>query len=425
MELLVLLGVLLGLLAIGTPVAFALIASTLAVFLWVDIPIIVLFQRMAAGISVFSLMAIPFFVFAGDLMYRAGIAERLVKVADGFLGRITGGLGQVAVGASMMFGAVSGSAIASASAMGSALTPLMKERGYDGDYSANVITTAAIVGLLIPPSHNMIIYVAAAGGGISIGDLFLAGIVPGVLTGLFLMIVAWFIAKKRGYEKGIFPGWAVLIRAIIWAVPGIMTAIIIMGGILSGIFTATESSAIAVIYTIIIGALVYRTLGLKKFMETAKESVKITAMVMLIISAATAFGYALAILQAPEQLATLITGTTSNPIFVLLIMNVILLLLGTFMDMSPLIVIMTPILLPIAVSVGIDPIHFGVIMMLNLGIGLVTPPIGAVLFVGSAVSKVPLEKMIKSIGPFYGALIISLLVISFVPALSLTLPKIF
>ena len=424
MELAILLLVLMVLLAFGVPVAFSLIAASMTIFFLMDIPMVVVFQRMAAGMSIFSLMAIPFFVFAGDLMYRAGIAERLVKVADGFFARATGGLGQVSVGASMMFGAVSGSAIASASAMGSALTPLMKERGYDGDYAANVITTAAIVGLLIPPSHNMIIYVAAAGGGISIGDLFLAGLVPGILTGILLMVVAWVIAKKRGYPKGEFFGWRALTRSVVWAIPGIMTAIIIMGGILSGIFTATESSAIAVIYTVIVGALVYRTLGYKRFMESAKESVKITAMVMLIISAAMAFGFALAILKAPEQLAGLITGTTSNPILVLLIINLILLLLGTFMDMSPLIVIMTPILLPIAASVGIDPIHFGVIMMLNLGIGLVTPPVGSVLFVGSAVGKVPLEDMIKSIWPFYGALIIALLVISFVPSLSLTLPEI-
>jgi len=350
MELAILLGVLLLLLALGVPVAFSLIAASMTIFFIMDIPMVVVFQRMAAGMSVFSLMAIPFFIFAGDLMYRAGIAERLVKVADGFFARATGGLGQVSVGASMMFGAVSGSAIASASAMGSALTPLMKERGYDGDYAANVITTAAIVGLLIPPSHNMIIYVAAAGGGISIGDLFLAGLVPGILTGIFLMVVAWLVAKKRGYPKGKFLGWRSLSRSVVWAIPGIMTAIIIMGGILSGIFTATESSAIAVIYTVLIGALVYRTLGFELFMKSAKESVKITAMVMLIISAATAFGFALAILKAPEQLAGLITGATNSPVMILLIINLILLLLGTFMDMSPLIVIMTPILLPIAGS---------------------------------------------------------------------------
>ncbi len=422
MELAVLLLTLIALLAIGVPVAFSLMAATILCLFQLDIPVVVLLQRMAAGMSVFSLMAIPFFVFAGDLMYRAGIAERLVRVADGIFGRATGGLGQVTVGASMMFGAVSGSAIASASAMGSALTPLMRERGYDGDYAANVTTTAAVVGLLIPPSHNMIIYAASAGRGISVGDLFLAGVIPGIMTGVFLMIVAWLVAKQRGYPRGVFPGWHTLLYSIIWAIPGILTAVIIMGGILSGIFTPTESSAIAVIYTIFVGAFVYRTLGLQKFMEAAKQSVKITAMVMLIISAATAFSFALAILKAPTQLAELITAITDNPILILLMMNVILLLLGTFMDMSPLIVIMTPILLPIAASAGIDPVHFGVIMMLNLGIGLVTPPIGSVLFVGSAVSGVSVEQMVKSIWPFYGALIVALLVISFFPTLSMALP---
>ncbi|CAN0469408.1 unnamed protein product, partial [Scytosiphon promiscuus] len=268
----------------------------MATSLALEIPMVVGLQRMAAGVSVFTLMAIPFFIFAGDLMYRSGIAKRLVEVAEGAFGRTRGGLGLVNVGASTMFGAVSGSAIASASAMGSTLMPLMRERGYDGDYTVNVTVTAAIVGLLIPPSHNMIIYSAASGIGVSIGDLFLAGIVPGVMTAALLMFVAWRVAVLRGYASGAFPGWRSFTRALLFAIPGLMTAIIIMGGILSGIFTATESSAIAVIYTIAIGALVYRTLGWKRFFEAAMQSVKITAMVLLIIGAATAFGYALAIL---------------------------------------------------------------------------------------------------------------------------------
>lgn len=423
MELAILMGVLLLCLWLGVPVAFSLMAATLLTFLALDIPMVVMLQRMTSGISVFSLMAIPFFVFAGDLMYRAGIAERLVKVADGLLGRSQGGLGQVTVGASMMFGAVSGSAIASASAMGAALNPLMRERGYDADYAANVTTTAAIVGLLIPPSHNMIIYVAAAGGGISIGNLFLAGIVPGVLTGLALMVIAWLVAKKRGYARGIFPGWRSLAKSFIWAIPGLMTAIIILGGILSGAFTATESSAIAVIYTVIVGAFAYRSLDYDGFMLAAKQSVRTTAMVMLIIAAATGFGYALAILQTPAELAALLTSISSNPIIILLIINVLLLVLGTFMDMSPLIIIMTPILLPVVMELGVDPVHFGIIMMLNLGIGLVTPPVGSVLFVGSAVGNVSVEDMVKSIWPFYGALIVALLLVTMVPSLSLTLPN--
>lgn len=425
MEILILIVVLIVLLALGVPVAFALLGSAMATFLILDIPLVVAFQRMAAGVSVFSLMAIPFFIFAGDLMYRSGIAERLVKIADGTFGRPRGGLGLVNVGASSLFGAVSGSAIASASAMGSTLMPLMRERGYDGDYAVNVTVTAAIVGLLIPPSHNMIIYSAASGIGVSIGDLFLAGIIPGILTAALLMFVAWRVAIKRGYPGGTFPGFRTLAKVILFAIPGLMTAIIIMGGILSGIFTATESSSIAVIYTMIIGLFIYRTLGFKTLFKSAKESVKITSMVMLIIGSATAFGYALAVLEAPTQLASLITSVTSNPIAVLLIVNVMLLLLGTFMDMSPLIVIMTPILLPVVMAVGVDPVHFGIIMMINLGIGLVTPPVGSVLFVGAAVGKIPVEDAVKSIWPFYIALIFALMLITFIPSISTTLPNFF
>lgn len=425
MELAILVVTLLVLLALGVPVAYSLLGAAMATFVALDIPLVVVFQRMAAGVSVFTLMAIPFFIFAGDLMYRSGIAQRLVEVAEGAFGRARGGLGLVNVGASAMFGAVSGSAIASASAMGSTLMPLMKDKGYDGDYAVNVTVTAAIVGLLIPPSHNMIIYSAASGIGVSIGDLFLAGIVPGVLTAALLMFVAWRVAVKRGYAKGRFPGWRIFLRALFYAIPGLMAAIIIMGGILSGVFTATESSAIAVIYTIIIGAVVYRSLGWTKFAEAAMQSVKITAMVLLIIGSATAFGYALAILEAPTKLANLITSTTDNPILVLLIVNVILLVLGTFMDMSPLIVITTPILLPVVMQVGVDPVHFGIIMMLNLGIGLVTPPVGSVLFVGSAVGNVPVEQAVKTIWPFYSALLLALMIITFVPQLSLALPAMF
>jgi tripartite ATP-independent transporter DctM subunit len=301
----------------------------------------------------------------------------------------------------------------------------MKERKYDADYAVNVTATAAIVGLLIPPSHNMIIYAAASGTGVSIGDLFLAGVIPGILTGLLLMVVAWVVAVRRGYPKGVFPGWRSFIRAAVFAIPGLMTAIIIMGGILSGIFTPTESSAIAVIYTIAVGVLVYRTLGWSEFMAAAIQSVKTAAMVLLIIAAATGFGFALAILEVPAQLAAMIGFLTDNPILILLIVNVILLLLGTFMDMAPLIVITTPIFLPILAPLGIDPTHFGIIMMLNLGIGLVTPPVGSVLFVSAAIGKIPIEQTVKTIWPFYLALIAALMMVSYIPELSLALPRYF
>lgn len=425
MEILVLFAVLFLLLALGVPVAFSLLGAALATFAVIDIPFVVAVQRMAAGISVFTLMAIPFFIFAGDLMYRAGIADRLVKVADAALGRVRGGLGLVNVGASMMFGAVSGSAIASASAIGSTMVPLMEKKGYDKDYSVNVTVTAAIVGLLIPPSHNMIIYSAASGIGVSIGDLFLAGIVPGILTGTMLMLTSWIVARRRGLPRGEFPGWREFVRAAIYAIPGLMTGIIIMGGILSGIFTPTESSAIAVVYTALIGTFVYRSLGWKGFVEAAQKSVRTASMVLFIIAAATAFGFALALLEVPAELAGLIGTVTDNPILTLIIINLMLLALGTFMDMAPLIVIATPIFLPVAMTTGIDPVHFGVIMMINLGIGLVTPPVGSVLFVGSAVGGIKVPDMVRTIWPFYLTLLAALALITFIPSLSLALPDAF
>jgi len=424
-ELAILLGVLFLLLALGMPVAFSVLGATIAAFIALDIPLVVVFQRFAAGISVFSLMAIPFFVFAGNLMYRSGIAERIVKVAEAAFGRSRGGLGQVTIGASTMFGAVSGSAIACASAMGSTLIPLMKEKGYDGDYAVNVTTSAAVLGVLVPPSHNMIIYAAATGVGVSIADLFLAGVVPGLLTAACLMVCAWLVAVKRGYPRGVFPGWGEFARATLAAIPGLMAAVIIMGGILSGIFTPTESSAIAVIYTIIIGAVAYRTLDFKRFIEATLQSVKTTAMVLLIIGTATSFGYVLAILETPRHLAEGITAITDNPILILLIINLVLLFLGTFMDMAPLIVITTPIFLPIVEKIGMDPVQFGVIMMLNLGIGLLTPPVASVLFVGSAIAGVPVEKATKTIWPFYGALCAALFLVTYVPQLSMWLPNLF
>lgn len=422
MELTLLLGLLALLLIIGVPVAFALGLASLVTFIFMDIAPVVAFQRIATGVNVFSLMAIPFFIFAGDLMQQAGIAERLVRVADAAMGRIRGGLGVVDVGASMMFGGVSGSAVASVSALGSTLIPLMKEKGYDADYAVNVTSTSAILGILIPPSHNMIIYAAAAGVSVSVADLFLAGVLPGILTGILLAAAAWVIAVRRGYPKGEFPGWPAFAAAFASALPGLLTAVIIFGGVLGGVFTPTESSAIAVIYTLVIAVIVYRTLGFRGFTTAAQNAVKTTAMVMLIIGSAAAFGWLLALLEAPEQLAALLRTLTDNPILILLLINLILLILGTFMDMAPLIVITSPIFLPVAMATGMDPVQFGIMMMLNLGIGLVTPPVGSVLFVGCAVGKIKVEEAVRTIWPFYLALFLALMAITFVPALTLTLP---
>ena len=423
MELALLIGVLFLLLIMGLPVAFALGIASLMTFYVLDIPLIVGFQRMAASMNLFALMAIPFFVFAGDLMHRAGIAERLIRVADAALGQRRGGLGQVGVGASMMFGAVSGSAIASVSAIGSTLGPMMREKGYDADYVVNVTATSAVTGLLIPPSHNMIIYAAAAGVSISLADLFLAGILPGLLTGLLLMLSAYLVARKRNYPKGQFPGWRAFAVSFAGAIPGLLSAAIVVIGVLSGVFTPTESAGIAVAYTILVALLVYRSLTWEGFFAATTASVRTTAMVMIIIGAAGAFGWLLALLQAPTQLAELLRGITENPILLLLLINLVLLLLGTFMDMAPLIIITTPIFLPMTVALGMDPVHFGIMLLLNLGIGLVTPPVGAVLFVGCAIGKIPIEQTVRTIWPFYGALLLALIAVIYIPGLSLWLPS--
>ena len=422
MELLILFGTFFVLLLAGVPVAFALGGAAIAAMLWLDVPLIVAFQRMAAGMNVFALMAIPFFIYAGELMNHSGIAERLVRFAHSLLGRVRGGLGLVNVLASMMFGAVSGSAVASASAMGSALVPVMKDEGYDPEYAVDVTVASATTGLLIPPSHNMIIYAIAAGG-LPIGALFLAGIVPGVLLGFSLMLVAWLIARRRNYPAGTFPGWSVVGITLLRAIPGLMSAIIIVGGILSGVFTATESSAIAVIYTIVVATLVYRSLDRAAFIKASLAAVKTTAMVLLVIGTAAAFGWVLAVAEVPLRLSAAMLELSSNPIVILLMINLILLVLGTFMDMSPLIVITTPIFLPVAMEIGVDPVHFGIVLILNLGTGLITPPVGSVLFVGSAVGNVPIEKAIKGLWPFYLAFIVMLGLVTYMPALSLTLPS--
>jgi tripartite ATP-independent transporter DctM subunit len=425
MDLLILFGALIILLMIGVPVAFSLGLASLATMVYLDIPLVVAFQRMAAGMNVFALMAIPFFIYAGELMNQSGIAERLVKFAHSLLARVRGGLGLVNVSSSMMFGAISGSAVASASAMGSTLIPMMKKQGYDADYAVNVTATAATTGLLIPPSHNMIIYAISAGGGLSIGSLFLAGIVPGILLGLGLMLVTYLVAVKRGYHSGTFPGWSQVLRHFIGALPGLFTVFIILGGILSGVFTATESSAIAVIYTVIVAVFVYRSLNWNGFVTASINAVKTTAMILLIIGAAGSFGWLLAVMEVPVQLSTVLLTISENPLIILLIVNLILLMLGTFMDMSPLIVITTPIFLPVMVGIGMDPVQFGIMLILNLGLGLVTPPVGTVLFVTCAVGGIRIEDTLRSIWPFYLVFIAVLALVTYLPSTTLFLPSLF
>ena len=387
-----------------------------------DIPIVTAFQRMGAGMNLFALMAIPFFIYAGELMNHTGIVRRLIKLSNAALGKVAGGLGLVNVASNMMFGAMSGSAVASASAMGSALIPEMKRQGYDADFAVNTTVTSATTGLLIPPSHNLIIYAIAAGGGISIASLFLAGLLPGLLLGLGLMSASYVVARRRQYPAGSFPGFYQLLVSFLSALPGLLSVLIILGGIVSGAFTSTEASAIAVIYTVLIAVFVYRSLGWSEFVAASLSAVRTTAMVLLVIGAASAFGWMLAVTEVPLKLSEVLLAVSDNPIFVLLLINVILLMLGTFMDMSPLIVICTPIFLPIAAEMGMDPVQFGVVLITNLGLGLVTPPVGSVLFVGCAIGGVRIEDTARTIWPFYAAFLATLALVTYWPALSLTLP---
>ncbi len=358
-------------------------------------------------------------------MIRGGIADRLIQFASSLVGHLRGGLGQVNVITCTLFGGISGSAVADASAVGGIMIPQMVKRGYAPDYAVNVTANAAIIALLIPPSHNMIIYSLAAGGTISIADLFTAGVVPGLILCIALMVAAWAVAVNRGYPADIFPGFLTVARLFVAATPGLLLIAIIFGGVRSGVFTATESSCIAVIYALLITIFVYRGLDFKGFTHATLGAVRTTAMVLLIIGAASSFGWLMAFLEVPKATIALMQAISDNPLVILLMINVILLVLGTFMDMAPMIIICTPIFLPVVKAIGVDPVHFGVILILNAGIGLNTPPVGSVQFVACAIGKVSISESMKTIWPFYGASVAVLLLITYVPAFSLWLPGVF
>ena len=423
MGLALLLGVFALCVIIGVPVAFALGIAALAAFFSEGLPLFVGFQRIVSGINVFSLMAIPFFIFAGELMFHGGIAMRLVRFAQAAVGAVRGGLGIVNVFSSMLFGGISGSAIADISALGSILVPVMKDKGYDADYAVNVTVTSSIAGIIIPPSHNMIIFALATGGAVSISKLFLAGVVPGILMCICLAVAAYVVAVRRGYAAEKFPGWEALLYTFAGAIPGLLTAIIIVGGVLSGVFTVTESGAFGALYAFVVTVLVYRSLTWSSFKTAVIQSVRTTSMVMILIACAGAFAYMLTFYRVPKQTVEFLTGLTDDPIMILLMINAVLLLLGMIMDMAALILICTPIFLPVMNALGIDPLQFGMILLVNLGLGLCTPPVGSCLFVGCAVGKLPMEKAVRTIWPFYLAIFVALMLITFVPAISLTLPS--
>jgi tripartite ATP-independent transporter DctM subunit len=413
------------LMLIGTPIAFCLGVSSFLTIMYMGLPPLVVFQQLNSGMSVFTLLAIPFFIYAGDLMVRGGIASRIVAFAGSMIGHVRGGLGQVNIAASTLFGGISGSAVAEAAAVGGLMIPQMKARGYGADYAVNVTSMAALIALLLPPSHNMIIYSIAGGGNISIADLFTAGIVPGLMFAGALMITAYFVARKRGYPTDRFPGFAAIGRFGVVAIPGLLLIAIIFGGVRSGVFTATESSCIAVIYAALVTVLVYRNMGWKEFVAATLGAVRTTAMVLLILGTAASFSWLMAYLRIPTQLIDWLNTVSQEPLVILLLLNVLLLLLGTFMDMGPMIIITTPIFLPVAVAYGVDPVHFGVIMILNLGIGLNTPPVGAVQFVACAVGRITVWQAMRSIWPFYIASLVVLGLVTYVPAFSLWLPSLF
>ena len=411
------------LLVIGVPVAFALAASALAVLLYLDLPAVVLVQQVSAGTGSASLIAIPLFIFAGEIMMRGGISERLIALASSLVGRLRGGLGQVSILSSLFFGGVSGSAIADVSAVGGTMIPQMVKRGYDRDFAVNVSITAALVALLVPPSHNLILFSAAAGGGLSIADLFAAGVTPALLMTVVLMVTGYAVARHRGYGVEVFPGWRQVLLRLVAALPGLGLVTLIFVGIRAGIFTAVESAAVAVVYALLVTMVLYRQLKLREFLETVTHAARSTGVILFVIATAAVFGWLLAYLQVPAAAVEFLQSFADSKAMVLLMIVAMLLALGTFMDLAPLILICTPIFLPVAKAYGIDPIHFGLVLVLAGGIGLVTPPVGSVLFIGTAIGKITIAQSMRTIWPFWLAGVVVLLLVAFFPELSLWLPK--
>ncbi|MDE2413565.1 MAG: TRAP transporter large permease [Comamonadaceae bacterium] len=412
-----------GFLILGVPVAFAIGMSSVCTILYEGLPTGVIFQQMMSGMNVFSFLAIPFFVFSGELMLHGGVADKIVRLAQAAIGHVRGGLGMANVVACTMFGGVCGSAVADVSAMGAVMIPMMKKEGYHADYAVNVTTHAALIGALMPTSHNMIIYALAAGGSVSVGALITAGLLPAIVLMVCMLVAAYLVAVKRGYPAGSFPGWAGVLQAGAASVPGLLIVVIILAGILSGVFTATEAAAVAVIYTILLTFFVYRTMTIQNFLLAAAKAVKTTGVVLLLIGVSAMFQYLMGLYEVADYMGELIGSVSTSPWVVYLLINVILFILGTFMDMAATILIATPIFLPIAMKFGMDPVQFGMLMLINCALGLNTPPVGTVQFVGCAIGGVSVGQVMKTILPFYGALIAALMLVTYVPAFSLTLPR--
>jgi tripartite ATP-independent transporter DctM subunit len=423
MDVLVLLGSFAVLCAIGMPVAYALGFAAILAALWVDIPLEAVMLKISDGTDDFALLAIPFFVLAGAIMAEGGMAMRLINLAKVFVSFIRGGLALVNILASTLFGCISGSSVADTASIGSVMIPQMVKRGYPKVFATNVTICGSVQALMIPPSHNAVIYSLAAGGTISVAHLFLAGVFPGLLFGLCLIGLVLWTAHKRGYPKEEAVPLRQVPRIALDAFWGLITIVIIMGGILSGVFTATESAAVACVYAFLVTVFIYRDYKWRDLPKLVHRVVKTVAMVMMLIGFSVGFGYMMAIMQIPAKATAFFLTITENKYVLLFLINVLLLLLGTFMDLAPMLLICTPILLPVMVKFGVDPVHFGMIMILNLGIGLITPPVGPTLFVGCAIGKVTMEEVSKELWPFYGAMCLALLLVTYIPAISLWLPS--
>ncbi len=413
------------LLAMSVPVSFSIIASamiTIIMFLTPQFGMFISAQKLVSGIDSFTLLAVPFFILAGQLMSSGGIAKRLINLAMLFLGKVPGSLALTNIAGNAMFGSLSGSGIAAATAIGGVMNPLEKEMGYDEGFSAATNIATAPVGQLIPPTNAFIVY-SAASGGASVATLFMAGWIPGLLWAGLCMIVAFIYARKQGYVvKSDKMTFKIVMKTIWDAIPSLLLIVIIIGGILSGKFTPTEASGVAVIYAFILSLFVYKSIKLSEMKQILVEAGVMTTIVMLIIGASSVLSFVLSFTGLPQAISNLMLGISSNKVVILLLINVILLIVGTFMDMAPALLIFTPIFLPVIRNIGMDPIQFGVMMVMNLSIGTVTPPVGSVLFVGCSVAKLRVEDVVKRLIPYFAAIVIGLLFVTFVPAFSTWLP---
>ncbi|MCI8578552.1 MAG: TRAP transporter large permease [Lachnospiraceae bacterium] len=405
------------------PVAYAIGIASVVGMMYMGLNLQQIVQLMVKGVFSFSLMAVPFFIIAGEIMGKGGISDRLIKLSDSLVGWMPGGLAMVNIVASMFFGGISGSSAADCASLGTILIPMMVDQGYDDDFSANVTMTSSVQGILIPPSHNMVIYATVAGS-VSIGRLFIAGYMPGILLGVALMIYSFYVSVKKNYPRGEAFNFRNFLKVGLDAVWGLFTVLIVVVGVVAGVFTATESAAVAVVWALFCGAFIYRQLTFKDFWQVLENALNTLAIVLILIATSSAFSWCLTYLKVPSIMATAVLSVTHNKILILLMMNVIMLIFGTMMDMSCNILLLTPILLPIAQQIGVDPVQFGCIMILNLGIGLITPPVGSTLFIGSAISKVPIERLGKTLIPFFVVMLVVLAIVTYWPAFTMTMPNI-